>query len=322
MEEMAGCLREPGQVVCRRHIRGFLEPCLLLLLHLNDSYGYDLAATLGSFGLGNVDSSLVYRMLRDLETAGLVGSEWQPASSLGPARRVYRITESGESHLDDWISDLRDTDKVLHYFLQVYDCHILTGEVTLFSRGEQSNNMSLKTGGSSEMERVVVSSDGYDLDAPASSMFGRCPTYVFVDLDTMEFEAVDNPAANAAGGAGIRAAQYVIEKGVQAVLTGNVGPNAFEVFRSAAVPVFVVPAGTVRQAVEAYKAGTLQSSGGANVSAHAGMRGGRRRSAMATPAAPTIDKEKEVAELQKIAADLRRQLADVITRIDNLEETQ
>jgi predicted Fe-Mo cluster-binding NifX family protein len=192
----------------------------------------------------------------------------------------------------------------------------------LFSSEEQSNDISLKMGGSSEMKRVVVSSEGYDLDAPASHMFGRCPTYVFVDLDTMEFEAVDNPAANAAGGAGIQAAQYVVEQGVQAVLTGNVGPNAFEVFQSAAVPVFMIPAGTVRQAVEEYQTGTLQESGGANVGAHAGMRGGQRRSAKTAPTAPAVDKEKEVAELQKIAANLRRQLADVVTRINDLEETQ
>lgn len=323
MEGVEGCLREPGQTVCRRHIRGFLEPCLLLLLHLNDSYGYDLTAALGSFGLGNVDSSLVYRMLRDLETAGLVGSKWQPASSMGPARRVYWLTEAGEFHLDDWISDLRITDKALHYFLQVYDCHMLTGEVTLLSCGEKANNTSLKTGGSSEMKRVAVSSNGYDLDALTSPVFGRCGTYVFVDLDTMEFEAVDNPAANAGGGAGIQAAQFVVEKGAQAVLTGNVGPNAFEVFRSANFPVYVVEENmTVRQAVERFIAGELASAATANVKAHAGMRRARTtKPAVSSPTVPDAQ-EQELSELKKISMDLRRQLADVITRIDNLEETQ
>jgi len=52
--------------------------------------------------------------------------------------------------------------------------------------------------------RIVVSANGADLDAAASPVFGRCPTYVFVDTETMVFEAVDNPAMNAAGGAGIQ----------------------------------------------------------------------------------------------------------------------
>jgi hypothetical protein len=60
--------------------------------------------------------------------------------------------------------------------------------------------------------KIVVTSNGRDLDAPASPMFGRCPVYVFVDTDTMQFEAVDNPAMSAAGGAGIQAAQFVVEQ--------------------------------------------------------------------------------------------------------------
>jgi len=119
--------------------------------------------------------------------------------------------------------------------------------------------------------RIVVTANGADLDAPASPVFGRCPTYVFVDTETMQFEAVDNPAVTAGGGAGIQAAQFVIERGAQAVVTGNAGPNAFNVFQAANVPVYLFGGGTVREAVEAYKAGKLQSVAGANVQAGMGM---------------------------------------------------
>jgi predicted Fe-Mo cluster-binding NifX family protein len=110
--------------------------------------------------------------------------------------------------------------------------------------------------------KIVVTSDGADLDAPASPVFGRCQSYVFVDPETMEFEAVPNPAITATGGAGIQAAQFVVEHGAQAVLTGNVGPNAFGVFQAGNVPIFLAPPGTVRQAVEAYKSGLLQPLSG------------------------------------------------------------
>jgi predicted Fe-Mo cluster-binding NifX family protein len=122
--------------------------------------------------------------------------------------------------------------------------------------------------------KVVVTANGMDLDAPVSPIFGRCPGYLLVDTETMDFEVVENPAIGASGGAGIQAAQFVIERGAQVILTGNVGPNAFGVLNAAGVPVCLLGGGTVREAIEAYKAGKLQPLGGANVSAHSGMRGG------------------------------------------------
>ena len=115
------CQNDGDQVLCRRRIRGFLEPCLLLLLHSNASHGYDLTADLAEFGLGDLDRSLVYRMLRDLEESGLVTSEWQPPVSSGPTRRVYQVTAAGEDCLNAWVKDLRETDRALHHFLAVYD---------------------------------------------------------------------------------------------------------------------------------------------------------------------------------------------------------
>lgn len=106
--------------------------------------------------------------------------------------------------------------------------------------------------------RIVVTSNGADLDASASPVFGRCPTYVFVDTESMDFEAVENPATEAAGGAGIQVAQFVVERGAQAVVTGSVGPNAFDVLQSAGVPIYRFGGLTVREAVEAFKAGELQ----------------------------------------------------------------
>jgi predicted Fe-Mo cluster-binding NifX family protein len=93
----------------------------------------------------------------------------------------------------------------------------------------------------------------------------------------MDFEAVDNPALSAGGGAGVQAAQFVIERGAEAVVSGNVGPNAFGVFRAASVPVYVFGGGTVRQAVDAYKAGQLSEVSGASVPSHTGMGRGRGR---------------------------------------------
>jgi len=164
--------------------------------------------------------------------------------------------------------------------------------------------------------RIVVTASGATLDAQAHPAFGRCPTYVFVDTESMQFEAMENPAANAPGGAGIQAAQFVIEQGAEAVVTGNVGPNAFQVFQSANVPVCLFDGGSVRQAVEAYKTGQLPAAGSASTPAHAGM--GRRARSSAQPVF-TPSHEEEITALRALIADLRKQLAEAVERLDRLE---
>jgi len=127
--------------------------------------------------------------------------------------------------------------------------------------------------------KIAVTTNGKDLDAPISPIFGRCSIYILVDTETMEFEALENPAIGAPGGAGIQAAQFIVNRGAQAVVTGNVGPNAFGVLQAANITVYLFGNATVRHAVEAYNAGQLTATAGASAPAHAGMgRGmGRRR---------------------------------------------
>ncbi len=123
--------------------------------------------------------------------------------------------------------------------------------------------------------KIVVTSTGATLDAAMSPVFGRCPSYVFVDTETLEFEGLSNPAVGAAGGAGIQAAQFIAQRGVDAVVTGNVGPNAYGVLNSAGISVYLCrQGGTVRHAVESFKAGTLEQVGGSTVPGHFGTGGG------------------------------------------------
>lgn len=178
--------------------------------------------------------------------------------------------------------------------------------------------------------RVVVTANGEGLDAPASPVFGRCPYYILVDTETGAARTIPKPAVAAGGGAGIQAAQYVVQEGAQAVITGNVGPNAFQIFQAAGVPVYLSPGGTVRQAVEAFKRGGLLPLGQATAPAHAGMGRGMAPGPMpasppasppeASPGAPASPREQELAELKDIAAQLRRQLAEVMERIEKLEQ--
>jgi predicted Fe-Mo cluster-binding NifX family protein len=113
--------------------------------------------------------------------------------------------------------------------------------------------------------KVVVTATGGDLDAEVDPRFGRAPYFVAVETDDMSFEAVENAAVDASGGAGIQAAQTVADMGAQAVLTGNCGPNAHRTLSAAGVKVMVGAAGTVREAVERYQKGEFAEAEGPNV---------------------------------------------------------
>jgi DNA-binding PadR family transcriptional regulator len=93
-----------------------------MLLHYSEVHGYELLEGLKPFGFEQdpVDSSTVYRFLRRLEERGFVTSRWDMAGS-GPARRRYQITEEGVHYPAWWVDDLRETDRVLHHFLDSYD---------------------------------------------------------------------------------------------------------------------------------------------------------------------------------------------------------
>lgn len=121
---------------------------------------------------------------------------------------------------------------------------------------------------------IAVSSTGMDLDSQIDPRFGRCAYFIVYDTDDMRFEAFNNESISLGGGAGIQSAQFVISKGVEAVITGNCGPNAAKVLTAANVQLFVGQAGTVRSGIERFRNNELRPTREANVSDHYGMNRG------------------------------------------------
>ncbi len=119
--------------------------------------------------------------------------------------------------------------------------------------------------------KICVTATAGDLNAQVDPRFGRCQYFVIVDSETMAFEAMANEAIAAPGGAGIQAAQTMVNKGVDVVISGNIGPNAFQVLSTAGVKIATGAYGTVQEAVEMYKSGKLGETGASTVAAHAGM---------------------------------------------------
>ena len=123
--------------------------------------------------------------------------------------------------------------------------------------------------------KIAVSSTGKDLHCEIDPRFGRCQCFIFIDPETMEFEALDNEGLTAMGGAGVQAAQLVAQKGANTLITGNLGPNAASALSASGIKVYLVPGGTVKDVIEGYKTGSLREAGGATVPPHFGMGGGR-----------------------------------------------
>ena len=122
--------------------------------------------------------------------------------------------------------------------------------------------------------KIAVSSSGKDLDSQVDPRFGRCACFIIVETDDMSFEAFDNESIALGGGAGIQAAQFMASKGAKAIITGNVGPNAVQTLSAAGVEVFVGQSGTVREVIENYTRGKINSTRTPNVADHYGMGSG------------------------------------------------
>lgn len=98
----------------------FVEPVVLLLLKMKGhSYGYNLASQIQEYALtdASADAGALYRTLRQLEKNGNVVSEWD-LERTGPARRVYRLTEAGEKHLQEWAFVLDHVSRSMARFVK------------------------------------------------------------------------------------------------------------------------------------------------------------------------------------------------------------
>ena len=123
--------------------------------------------------------------------------------------------------------------------------------------------------------KICITSQGNTLESQVDPRFGRCAFFIIADPDTMDFEAIDNANAGSAGGAGIQSGQLVSEKGVNAVLTGNVGPNAFQTLNAAKIEVITGVNGIIKDVITKYKNGELKTISGPSVGSHFGMKGGK-----------------------------------------------
>lgn len=199
--------------------------------------------------------------------------------------------------------------------------------------------------------KIAISADGNHLESPIHERFGRCPYFLIIETEDMTAEVIENTNSQLSGGAGIQAASMVAAKGVAAVITGNCGPKAMQVFSEAGVQLILNQHGMIREVVEKFKDGLPATtsrtdvSGGSN-SAPApsptamgrgqgrglggcGLGGGRgmgrrysgaggRGMARYGQSSGTLTRQGELAQLQQQADRCKQQLVDIEARIKAL----
>ena len=122
--------------------------------------------------------------------------------------------------------------------------------------------------------KICISSNGNNLDSAVDPRFGRCPFFLIVDSENEECEAISNPGMNSGGGAGIVAAQAVVNQKISTVITGNVGPNAFGVLQSAGIKIYPgIFNMTAKQAFSDFKEGKLKETSQPSGPNYMGMPG-------------------------------------------------
>lgn len=117
--------------------------------------------------------------------------------------------------------------------------------------------------------KVAVTSKERKLESNLDERFGRAPYFIIYDLENDTYQCIDNKQnLNSAQGAGIQAAQNITNTKAEALITGNVGPKAFQVLKAAEIDIYLTQNTSIQEAIENFKAGKLTKTNTNNVEGH------------------------------------------------------
>ncbi len=117
--------------------------------------------------------------------------------------------------------------------------------------------------------KIAVTSQGKDLGSQVDPRFGRAAGFIIYDTESGSFEYAGNEQnLSLPQGAGIQAAQNVAETGIEAVLTGHVGPKAFKALSHGRIKIYLGASGTVQQALDAFNKGEYELADDADKEGH------------------------------------------------------
>lgn len=105
--------------------------------------------------------------------------------------------------------------------------------------------------------KIAIPMDKQNKETKISKSFGRAPYYLFYDTETKASDFVQNTAAKSAGGAGIRAAQIIVDNKADVVLTPRCGKNAADVLLAANIKIYKSKDASAQDNIDAFIADNL-----------------------------------------------------------------
>ena len=125
--------------------------------------------------------------------------------------------------------------------------------------------------------KIAVTANKPERDAMLDRRFGRCAYFIIIDTESDAWEGFPNPAQDASGGAGPQAAEFLVSKGAECVISGDYGPNAYGALQAAGLAMYKASEGLISELLEAHLEGRLtQVTGPTGGQRHGGGGGGVR----------------------------------------------
>ncbi len=170
--------------------------------------------------------------------------------------------------------------------------------------------------------KICVSAQGNTLDSLVDPRFGRAQYFIIYDTESNTSESFLNPNISSPSGAGIQSAQFIIEKGIQVLITGNIGPNSFSVLSAGRVKIITGVIGvSVKEAIERFKRGGLNFTFSPTAPKHFGTQMYSPNFGVSSPQFQ-ISKDQEFNILKQQLQFLKQQIEIINQRIKELEKNE
>lgn len=105
--------------------------------------------------------------------------------------------------------------------------------------------------------KIIIPVDKSEITSPVSNSFGRAVYFIVYDSDKETFTVIDNEATNSHGGAGIKAAQTVVDQKADVLITPRCGENAAKILNMANIVIYQSMEGNTKANIDYLRAGTL-----------------------------------------------------------------
>lgn len=106
--------------------------------------------------------------------------------------------------------------------------------------------------------KIAIPVEDQCIPASVCTSFGRAPYFLIYDTEDKESRFAGNQAASSQGGAGIKAAQAIVDNRVQGLLTPRCGKNAAEVIRAAGIKIYKTAGTSVTSNINDFNNGRLE----------------------------------------------------------------